>query len=92
MNKTNEALLELSEELYKLPEIKEFLQLKEAIEKDEELKAMRLEIARLTNEGKKQEHDNLLNVYNSHPLVVNYLIARDEAAALLTQIKDILSD
>ena len=54
MNKTDEALLELSEELYKLPEIKEFLQLKEAIEKDEELKAMRLEIARLTNEGKKQ--------------------------------------
>ena len=92
MNKTNEALLELSEELYKLPEIKEFLQLKEAVEKDAELKAMRIEIARLTNEGKKEEHDNLLSVYNSHPLVVNYLAMRDEVVALLTQIKDILSD
>ena len=92
MNKTDEALLHLSEELYKLPEIKEFLQLKSAIEKDEELKVMRQEIARLTNEEKKKEHDNLLAIYNSHPLVVNYLSIRDEVVALLTQIKDILSD
>ena len=92
MNKTDEALQKLSEELYKLPEVKEFLQLKEAVEKNAELKAMRLEIARLTNEGKKEEHDNLLSVYNSHPLVVNYLAMRDEVIALLTQIKDILSD
>ena len=92
MNKTDEALQHLSEELYKLPEVKEFLQLKEALEKDEELKAMRQEIARLTNEWKKEEHDKLVKVYNSHPLVANYLAMRDEVAALLTQIKDILSD
>ena len=92
MNKTDEALQKLSEELYKLPEVKEFLQLKEAVEKNAELKAMRLEIARLANEGKKEEHDNLLSVYNSYPLVVNYLAMRDEVIALLTQIKDILSD
>ena len=92
MNKTDEALQKLSEELYKLPEVKEFLLLKEAVEKNAELKAMRLEIARLTNEGKKEEHDNLLSVYNSHPLVVNYLAMRDEVISLLSQIKDILSD
>ena len=92
MDKTDKALQHLREELYKLPEVREFLQLKEALEKDEELKAMRQEIARLTNEGKKEEHDNLLSVYNSHPLVVNYLAMRDEVIALLTQIKDILSD
>ena len=92
MNKTDEALNHLAEELYSLPEIKEFLRLKEALEKDEELKEMRQEIARLTNEGKKEEHDNLLNVYNSHPLVANYLAMREEAISLLSQIKDILSD
>ncbi len=92
MNKTDEALKNLSEELYKLPEIKEFLQLKEALEKDESLKSMRQDIARLASEGKKLEHDNLIKVYNSHPLVSNYSIARDEVVTLLTQIKDILSD
>ena len=92
MNKTDEALEKLAKELYALPEVKEYLELKESIENDKELKEMRLEIARLTNEGKKEEHDNLLKVYNSHPLVVNYQVAREELYNLLNQIKDILSD
>ena len=92
MNKTDEALEKLASELYSLPEVKEFLRLKDALEKDEELKTMRQEIARLTNEGKKKEHDSLLSVYNSHPLVINYLAMREEVMALLSQIKDILSD
>ena len=92
MNKTDEALEKLANELNSLPEIKEFLLLKENLEKDEELREMRIEIARLTNEGKKEEHDNLLKVYNSHPLVVNYQVAREELYNLLNQIKDILSD
>ena len=92
MNKTDEALEKLAKELYALPEVQEYLELKESIENDKELKEMRLEIARLTNEGKKEEHDNLLKVYNSHPLVVNYQVAREELYNLLNQIKDILSD
>ena len=92
MNNTDEAIKELATELYALPEVKEFLRLKECLEKDKELKAMRLEIARLTNEGKIEEHNNLLNVYNSHPLVVNYQAMREEIISLLNQIKDILSD
>ena len=92
MNNTDEAIKELATELYALPEVKEFLRLKESLEKDKELKEMRQEIARLTNEGKKEEHNNLLSVYNSHPLVVNYLALREEVIALLSQIKDILSD
>ena len=92
MNKTDEVLNNLASELYNLPEVKEYLRLKDALEKDEDLKAMRQEIARLTNEGKKEEHNNLLSVYNSHPLVVNYLALREEVIALLRQIKDILSD
>ena len=92
MNKTDEALEKLANELYALPEVQEYLVLKENLEKDEELREMRIEIARLTNEGKKEEHDNLLKVYNSHPLVVNYQVAREELYNLLNQIKDILSD
>ena len=92
MNNTDEAIKELATELYALPEVKEFLRLKECLEKDKELKEMRQEIARLTNEGKKQERDSLLSIYNSHPLVVNYQASREEVISLLSQIKDILSD
>ena len=92
MNKTDEALEKLASELNSLPEVQEFLSLKESLEKNKELKEMRLEIARLTSEGKKEEHDNLLKVYNSHPLVVNYQTTREEVYNLLRQIKDILSD
>ena len=92
MNKTDEALVKLASELNALPEVQEFLKLKDGLEKDKELKEMRLEIARLTNEGKIEEHDNLLKVYNSHPLVMNYQTAREEVFNLLSQIKNILSD
>ena len=53
---------------------------------------MRDEIARLTNENKLEERDALLSIYNSHPIVSNYELARQEVINLLNQIKDILSD
>ena len=92
MNDVDKILEELKSELDNLPEIQEYLSLKKALEENKELKQMRLEIARLQNEGKKEEHDNLLNLYNSHPLVVNYTLAKEEVKNLLLQIKDILSD
>lgn len=92
MDSVEELVLQLKNELDNLPEIKEFMQLKKLVEDDEELKKMRLEIARLQNEGKKEEHDNLLKRYYAHPLVNNYLIVREEVSQLLRQIKNTLSD
>ena len=85
-------LNKLKEELDNSQIIKEYLSLKEALENDEELKVMRGEIARLTNENKTEEKESLLAVYNSHPIVVNYEQAREEVISLLKQIQDILSD
>lgn len=90
MDDLEKTLLSLKEQLDNYPTIKEFLSLKEVIEKDQELKSMRLEIAKLAYENKKIEHDNLVNIYNSHPLVVNYNEARKEVITLLNQIKEIL--
>ena len=53
---------------------------------------MRKDIARLTSEGKNKEHDALIDIYNSHPIVVNYQQAREEVISLLNEIKNILSD
>ena len=85
-------LNKLKEELDNSQIIKEYLSLKEVLENDEELKVMRGEIARLTNENKTEEKESLLAVYNSHPIVVNYEQAREEVISLLKQIQDILSD
>ena len=87
-----QKLQSLKTELDNSPVIQEYLSLKEVLENNEELKKMRDEIARLTNENKLEERDALLAIYNAHPIVINYEQAREEIVNLLCQIKDILSD
>ena len=60
------------------------------MEEDEHLSEMRTQIARLKSEGKNEENKNLLEVYNNHPLVNNYNIAREEAIELLKSVKKII--
>ena len=86
------ALQELKGELDNSKIIQEYLSLKTALENDGELKRLREEIARLTNENKTEEKEAILAIYNSHPIVINYEQAREEVINLLNQIKDILSD
>ncbi len=90
MDKLIEEVKLLREEIDNLPEVREYYRLKELYENDEELKRMRTEIARLKSLGKEEERNNLLDIYNSHPLVVNYEAAKEEVENLLTQIKDII--
>lgn len=92
MNNLDVLLEQLKTALDNNEEIKEYLSLKEIVENDPELKKMRQEIARLTNEGKVEEKNNLIETYNSHPIVVNYNESRTEVINLLNQIKTILSD
>ena len=58
---------------------------------NDELKELRKNIARLTSEKKDEEKNNLLNIYNSHPLVVNYEQSKKEVLEILRTIKDILN-
>ena len=80
----------LREDIDNLPEIKEYYRLKDLYENDLGLKTMRQNIARLKSEGKEMERNNLLNLYNSHPLVSNYMIAKEEAERILLVIKNII--
>ena len=90
MDEVIEQAKKVKQELNSLPITKEFLQLKELYENDEELKRMRKDIAYLSSQGKKEEADNLRNIYNSHPLVNNYLLAKEEMKSLLMAIQNIL--
>ena len=91
-NDLEQSLEQLKSELDNSSIIQEYLNLKNVLENDQELKKMRDDIARLTSDNKIEERDALLAIYNSHPIVTNYEQAREEVVSLLNQIKDILSD
>ena len=90
MDKIVEEAKSLREDIDSLPEIKEYYRLKELYENDQTLKEMRRDIARLKSEGKEEERNNLLQIYNSHPLVNNYEMAKEEAEHILLVIKNII--
>ena len=90
MDKVVETAKKLKESLLELPEFKEYLNLKDLYEKDESLKQMRLDIARLKKEGKDEERNNLIAIYNNHPLVNNYNIAKEEVKEILQTIKNMI--
>ena len=83
---------EVRSSLEELEEVKEYLKLKTLLENDESLRKMRLDIARLKKENKIEERDNLLKIYNSHPLVNNFYIAKEEVKAILKNIQTMLEE
>lgn len=90
MDKIVQDAKKLREEIDNLPTVQEYYHLKSLYEADEELANMRREIARLKNERKEEERKNLLEVYNNHPLVNNYELAKQEVESLLLVIKNII--
>jgi cell fate (sporulation/competence/biofilm development) regulator YmcA (YheA/YmcA/DUF963 family) len=92
MDKIKELTDKIATDLNSLPEVKEFLRLKKLMGSDKELANMRSEIARLTSENKEEEKSNLIVIYNSHPIVNNYNVVREEVLSILQTIKDILSE
>ena len=90
MDKIVQDAKKLREEIDNLPTVQEYYHLKSLYEADEELANMRREIARLKKEGKEEERKNLLEVYNNHPLVNNYELAKQEVESLLLVIKNII--
>ena len=91
MDKIIEEAKSLRNDIDSLPEIQEYYRLRDLMENDKDLSRLRIEIARLANEGKLEERKNLLEIYNSHPLVNNYNIAMEEAKSILRTIKDIIN-
>lgn len=80
----------LKDKINELPEMKEYLNLKHLLENDKELSNMRKDIARLESLGKTKEKEALLNIYNSHPLVNNYYLAKEEIKSILLTISNII--
>ena len=90
MDKIIELAKEIRSDIDNLPQVKEYYRLKEIYENSKELKVMRKEIARLKVQGKEKERNELLKAYNSHPLVNNYNIAKDEVKEILLNLQNII--
>lgn len=82
----NELLKELLDE----PEVQEFLEYKKLLKDSQEIKDLKQKIAKLSSENKIEERNNLLQIYNSNPLVINYNNALENVKEILLNIKDII--
>jgi len=88
MDKILEKAKELKKEINDIPEVKEYLRLKELVENNEELNEIRLKMKNLSR--KSQEYLELEKAYLSHPLMVNYLYVKEEMIKVLGNIKEII--
>lgn len=90
MDKIISKAQEIASLLKQEPLIEEFLKVKKQYENDEYLITLRQEIAKLKNDNKEEERQNLIKVYESHPIVNNYYFLLDEVNNFLFEIKNAL--
>lgn len=81
---------ELLKELLDEPEVQEFLEYKKLLKESQEIKDLKQKIAKLSSENKIEERNNLLQIYNLNPLVINYNNALENVKEILLNIKDII--
>ena len=91
MSKIEKLSSALKGKLYDTEEFKQYFYLKQLIENDEQLAKMRKEIA-LAKKRNDSNYPKLLAQYQSHPLVNNFLVLKEEIKDTLQQIKTILEE
>lgn len=103
MEKINNLLLEIKEELFNEPVVKQYFLLLTQIKENSELNELKEQIkkaqvdlslnfgsAKKVHQKKKDELIYLQNLYNEHPLIVNYNFVFNEVSNLLKQVEEIL--
>ena len=90
MDKVLEKAKELRSAIEETPEYKEYIQNKNALEKSEDVIALKHDIANLKAKGKLEEAKNLEALYNAHPLVNNFEASKEALYGLLKTIQNII--
>ena len=90
MDKVIEKAKELKALIDETPEMKEFLKNKEQFENSEDVIELKHNIANLRAQGKIQEANNLKELYDNHPIVVNYEASKEALYALLRTVQSII--
>ena len=90
MDKVIEKAKELKAVIDETPEMKEFLKNKEQYENSQDVIELKHNIANLRAKGNIKEANNLQALYDTHPIVVNYLASKDALYELLKTIQSII--
>ena len=90
MDKVIEKAKELKALIDETPEMKEFLKNKEQFENSEDVIELKHNIANMRAQGKIQEANNLKELYDNHPIVVNYEASKEALYALLKTVQSII--
>ena len=90
MDKVLEKAKELRSAIEETPEYKEYIQNKNALEKSEDVIALKHDIANLKAKGKLEEAKNLEALHNAHPLVNNFEASKEALYGLLKTIQNII--
>lgn len=100
MNKDlKEKLDRFIEDFLDVPEVKQYLLIKKEIETSEELKElnkklslsqkdMALSMGTSSYEENKKRYEEIKNLYDNHPLIVNYYCLEEEVSYLLNELKN----
>ena len=103
MNKIDELISSISDELKQEECVKQYFYFKNIVENDEELKKLdsevrfhQKEMCKNKNnldvfEKEKALYEELKNKLDNNPILINYQIAKDEVFSLLVDIKNVLS-
>lgn len=91
MNNVEKSALELKEKIQKIPEIREFLEIKEEYEKNEEIKILFKEITLAKQNNDEEKYLALKEMYDKNPLVQNYNYLKEEVTSILKEISDVLN-
>ena len=89
MNKAIELTYELKQEIDKLPLFQEYKRIKGLVDESIEIKELKKEIAKSSND--KTKHQELLEQYNAHPLIVNLDALEKEVSDYLREICEIIN-
>ena len=90
MDNVLEKAKELRSAIEETPEYKEYIQNKNALEKSEDVIALKHDIANLKAKRKLEEAKNLEALYNAHPLVNNYEASKEALYQLLKTVESII--
>jgi len=102
MSEIDKKLQDVKQALYEVPEVIEFLAVRQAILQNKELSELDAKIREAQrgmgqhlNDERYKTHratyDELTATYAAHPLVINYRNLKEAVNLILTQMKDILS-
>ena len=92
MDRIIELTKELKRELDQLPLFQEYKMLKKEVENNQDLKQLKRQILLAKKESRNEDHKYYLNLYNNHPIVINYLDAEEEVKQYLKEITRILNE